>query len=352
MTAISESSNTAPSQQSDAAGEKQKAGNIDDSVAKVVSAISGQQVNSADIKNQQISEDVMYAALVHQKLEESNPESAKALLERLPRRFNKVMENRARQPLFKAVDTILNREIKRGNLQRRDKARIVRSSFAEAQIDGQKRKLANRTDNGRSVAGSEVSDVQARNEGKSAARKTMVKFRNRLQTNPEMTDRMYQHLSTRFDNLKKASDGAGSRPQDDTSTSSTAASSTTTSTNSTTASSGASDYDPSVLNTSKYEFVYNPAAKETGNVQILLPIAYSENVRAVAIFSGGEQVAELTFDKIGEDGRAIWNYDKPGDSLPDNAEVRMVFQDGSSLPYNIGNPAELYRRAVNAPGKN
>jgi len=333
MTSVSEPINSSASNKAQAVVEKQVISGIDESIAKIISAISGKAVSPADLKDQQISEDVMYAALVHQKLEESNPEVAKALLERLPKRFGKTLDNKARQPLFRAVDTIMNREITRGNLQRSDKARIVRSSFAEAQVDGKKRRLANRTDNGRSVAGSEASEVVAKNEGKSAKRATMVAFRQRLQDRPKLGNAMHQHLSTRFDNIGKSTESKAPESVSDTKGVNT------------------DKFDPNEIRSDKFDFVYNPASKDTGNVNIMLPIAYSKEVQKVGIFSGDTLVAELKFDKMGEDGRAHWIHDSPGNSLPDNISVKMMFFDDSVLPYDIGNPAEVFKRKVSATQK-
>jgi hypothetical protein len=304
---------------------------LKESIAKVINTLTGSEKTGAGLANERLSEDIIFTAIVHQRLTESNPKLANQLLSELSSRFGKNLRRGRRQPLFRAVDGFLQREIKNGSLARKQKREICKEAFGKAQLHGDNTRMRRRVI---PVAGEEeqaqgISNIDATlervSEGERAARSEMRAFRNRINKRPKLTRSQAERNRTFLDQIdppesapiEEKSPGETDKPGD------------------------LPTYNDIV--TEPNELVYKPES-EQGNILIQLPLYYSDQVTDVALFSKSDkELLQLEHTGYGGDGRSYFRGDRPGKDLPGNIYARLDLTDGTYVDIELGNANKFHR---------
>lgn len=320
-----------------------------ESLAAVLSALTKTDIRVDNLGNQRISEAILYAALVHQKLDQTSPKSAQYLLNNLRGKTRQNIKDLKNQPLFQAVDSLMQKMVSRGNINRNQLRNIRNEAFGRAQLDSRTDHLRHRNvvvPNKDNHSGNIEAAIARAADNSPASRQDRKDFSKHLNQHPSLTPAQARARWKLLKNFKPEEAGPVSTKA--------------------TPISGDKKINPTdnivKMPTPKIsdnksgpdELAYYPA-KHNGNLSVLLPLYYTDKVSAVRILNGnGDQLAQLsllgrkekTDDGDASDGRAIWTWDQPASKLPDKSIILELGLIDSSV-YNIYLLSDqFYKRGV------
>lgn len=333
-----------------------------ESLAAVLSAMTKKDITVENLGNQKISESILYAALVHKRLSEIEPDSAQRLLNNIRTRTKQNIKDNKNQPLFQAVDAIMQRMTTRGRISKVQHQNIKKDALGRAQLDAKSDHLRYKNVRVKTTT-DEQGNIDAVLEkaaaNSPASKKDSRLFKNRIESHPSLTNAQAKTRWKLLTNFKPEEIKLTVTPTE-TKTESPEKSKTPPVDN-------IKPVDPPDAKdnlTGPADFAYYPE-KYNGNLSVHIPLRYTEQVYQVRILNGlGEELAQLRFlgqlekreDKEtkdgkevtieGKDGRAVWAWDKPASELPDKEIVlELSLIDGSILEYSI-KADQFYQRTV------
>lgn len=153
---------------------------MQESILAVVNALAGKK-NLTAVDHAKMTEDVLFASFVHDKLQKALPALAKSLLKLLKGKFDKHTKAKESQPLFRSIEEILKEGVSSKKLTTAKMDEILKSSFGQAQLDGTAGRLSRRA-RGDGLEG--VLDRVAKNGV--ATQKQVDSFEKRIETLPHL----------------------------------------------------------------------------------------------------------------------------------------------------------------------
>ena len=301
---------------------------LKDSIAKVINALTDSAKEGGSLKNERVSEDILYAAIVHSKLAQKNKALASSYLTSLPKRYARLEKQRSRQPIFEATEKFLKRAVKNHNISGRQKSAICREAFGKAQLDDKQSKLKRHVVELTTPEQSPPSNIEltlSKVNGNDTATKTEYrKFRKFIENHNPLTK---AQVNARKDILSEID------PE-------------TPPTSSPSETDRAADLPSSInIRTEPWELTYKPIS-EKGGALVMIPVAYAEDVDEVVLMNNSsEEKIPLTFTGKGDDGRTYFRWDQPGNSLHGQYDIRIHFTDGEYRSFRI-DPQEFFKKAI------
>lgn len=296
-----------------------------ESLAAIISAMTNKDVKVENLGNQKISEALLYAALVHKRLSEIEPDSAQRLVNNIRACTRQNIKDNNNQPLYQAVNDIMQRMVNRGRISKAQFKNIRSEALGRAQLDAKSdhiryRKVA--IVDAKSEKGN-IDAVLEKAASNTAATKEEVRgMTKQIENRPTLTDAQAKtrwKLLTRF------------KPED-----ATAAVGTTTETKPTEVDpidniTPSEAPDKNKTPSGEFDLAYYPK-RDDGRLTIALPPYFSEDIHIVRILHPvtKEVLADLTHVGKSEDNRAIWKWDKPASELNiDSIYLDLTYRQGA-----------------------
>jgi hypothetical protein len=305
-----------------------EAAGIKDSIASVVSRLTGTPITGDELGNHALSEDLLYAAQVHKQLARENSALADKMIDQVKGIYDRKFSKKQSQPLFRAVDTFLQKAVSRGDLKKNKMQTISQEAFGKAQIDHRADRLnrnpgAIKTDRADESLQRNVHAVIARMESNSGAtRKQMKAFRDRIDNRGKLSDKRMDKTRSLFDKIFPE---ASEKLNEDMSTSEGDGSIINT-----------DPVDYNKIETNRNELAYRPVGPN-GGVQLIAPEILSAELSTVKLISRetGESI-ELTQKGSMDDGRRVFESDIAGTTLTRDVYAVFGYIDGTEAEIPIG----------------
>ncbi len=305
-----------------------------ESVAQVMSELTGKTVSSGAASDLMLSEDVLYASVVHQRIEARYPGMGKKLLDAVGDEYGKNVKNQRRQPLKIAVDHFLHSMVRDRQITNNSKETLMRYAFGKSQLDNSKTTLARAPENATNAlpvpAEKTALDLtlDRLSQNKAASKKEIQKFNQRLSKNRKLTDAQAKQqadvLTRMFPKTKVeapiASTGSPPKVQGPSETDKPG-----------------EIPDPKKLVSGANDFAYKPASELDDKMVFMLPLRYRDRAITANIYAldGEKKIAELKAPRYGDDNRPYFRGDVRGDSFSGAAILRVDFVDGSFLDFKV-----------------
>jgi hypothetical protein len=309
-------------------------GGIQDSIAAVINSLTGSSKTGAGLSAERVSEDLVFASIVHQQLASIHPEIAEKFLVAISKRYSRNLDHEKRQPLFEAVDGFLSKMVRDKTISAKEKKSLVSEAFGRAQLDNRKGKLSRRLTplEGAGNPG-DIQKVVERVSSNTAASQNVIKdFRTRLEERPEMKKNRIEFNKTVFEGIdKNLSKPAVDSPPTNAPSETDAP-----------APKASEHHVPTRPN----DLVYKPQSERDGLPVLMLPIRFSHGEDIVFDVSietrEGKHLMDLVESGVGEDGR---RYFRASEKLDYEGPVflRLKFAGGGSATIDIDNPQEFYK---------
>jgi hypothetical protein len=307
---------------------------LKESVAQVMSELTGKTVSAGAASDLKLSEDVLYASVVHQRLEARYPGTGKKLLDAVGDEYGLNVKNQRRQPLKIAVDHYLHSMVRDRQITNNSKEALMRYAFGKSQLDNSRSTLARAPENTTNSlpipTGKSALDLtfERISQNKGASKKELQIFSERLAKNRTLTDAQAKEQAdvlTRMFPSKKVE-----------------APTVTTGTPPKVQGSSETDKpgeipDPKKLTSGPNDFVYKPASELDNKLVFILPQRYRERAVAANIFAldSERKIASLQAPRYGDDSRPYFRGDTAGSTLSGAATLRVELVDGSMVNFEI-----------------
>lgn len=304
---------------------------LKESIAQLASRLTGTAVDATKVMNLSLSEDLLYASIVHQRLEEQFPGTGSRFIETVATDYRKQVKNESRQPLTRAVDTFLNTMVTKRQLTAAKRDSLIQYAFGKAQLDDRGATLArtpkNPTTRQTPTAGNTMLDsiLQRVTSNDTASRRELEAFDERLKNNPQLTAKQVRQQANILD---------GIFPQ--------AAPAPTPQTPAAPAPSSETDKagpvpDPRTIVTGPNDFAYKPESELDGKMVVMVPSRYRDRAVNASIFAldGEKKLLDMQAPRYGDDQRPYFRSDRSGKDLEGAAIVRVNLVDGSRVDFPI-----------------
>ena len=96
------------------------------SITQVVSSLTGKSVDATTLPEMKLSEDMLYASVVHQRLEERFPGAGAKFLSAVTTEYGQNVKDRKRQPLTIAVNHFLHSMVRGRQITNNTKESLMR----------------------------------------------------------------------------------------------------------------------------------------------------------------------------------------------------------------------------------
>lgn len=313
---------------------------IRDSLAKVINALTGTSKSGANLANERLSEDVLYAALVHKKLGKRCAALADRYLTQLPKRYENKLDNAKRQPLYGAVDAFLNRAIRKGELSRADKNRLSRSAFGKAQLDDNASRLRRRVTDVTKGSQVEKTNVEATLEqvkaNSRATRKNYKELKTRIANAPDLTPKQLKRNRSFLDAINAF---------DKTDENTTTVAKELPAPVSTETDRPAPLPDYNQIQTAANDFVFKPKSLD-GNALVQLPAELSKSIIEMELhLSSGERIIPLYHSGFSDDGRSYFRAKEDTSAVEGLATIWMKRFDGVTTHLDLDSASDFYQES-------
>ncbi len=90
-------------------------------------------------------------------------------------------------------------------------------------------------------------------------------------------------------------------------------------------------------------FLFKPESDNTGNLVVLLPSQFSNNVQSCSLTNAkGKVLEEGTASGIANGDREHFRFSRPGSDYPSGLYVEVKLRNGEALRYQISDPSQRY----------
>lgn len=305
---------------------------FEQSLVAVVNSLTGSKKTTTDLTTMKISEDILYASLVFDKLKSEAPQAAKGFLDELSTRFHRRIERSDTQPLAKALHDTMQTAVSENRIGAKKADTIKAESFAIAQLDKRTSALSRTAKKGGIV----VFEDKVSSNSQAVTDKNLKqyeKFATKLETptflTPEQSRREQKYLQSIVNSMVPGSSNAG--------TGSSSGSTGTTSTTSTKSETDETDKKvetPTVTDaaTGPGDLVYKPDSQKDEFPLLMIPSRYAHRVRLVEVANAKNEVIER-IDKFsqGDDGRIYVRLKTKANKLGDDPWMKIHLVDQSSF---------------------
>ena len=307
---------------------------LKESVAQIMSELTNQTVSTATANELKLSEDVLYASVVHQRVEARYPGMGKKLLDAVGDEYGLNVKNQRRQPLKVAVDHFLHSMVRGRQITNNSKEALMRYAFGKSQLDNSATTLARAPENATNAlpvpSGKAALDLTLDrvSQNKGASKKVVQTFTERLAKNRKLTDAQAKEQAdvlTRMFPSKKAEAPtvtAGTPPKVQ----------------------GPSETDkpgkipdPKKSVSGPNDYAYKPASELDDKMVFMIPVRYRDRAVSANIFAldGEKKIAGLQAPRYGDDNRPYFRGDMAGSTLSGAAILRVNLVDGSKVNFEI-----------------
>ncbi len=302
---------------------------LKDSIADIINALTGSNKTGAKLQNERLSEDLLYAALLHSKLKNIDPELAKQFLTDLARSYRHNTTQNVRQPIFRAAEKALREIVKDGRLTKSEKQDLAKYAFGKAQLDDRETRLTrevkplvNQFDEKNSRSNIEAI-LEKVSSNEVATGRTLTKFKDRIKDLGKLTPQQALRQRNFLDDIDPKGMPVGS----------------SIGTTNTPASSNKLSGDipqPKDIQSGPDDFVFLPQ-DQSGNLIIHIPVSYSERVDKVTLYAeNGDKLGDLVFDGFGTDGRSQWHLEGGLGDYSGNIYAGLHLISGANIKWSIG----------------
>lgn len=306
---------------------------LTNSIAQVVGALTGKTIDIETTKTLRLTEDLLYTAIVHQRIESTVSGAGSALLTSLNGSYGKNVAAQKRQPLSGAVDTFLNSLVKKKQLTNSAKESLIRYAFGKAQLDNSKTTLARNPENPTTrkaqPSGSDTITVVFDRvaENKPATTSSIHTFADRLSNNKKLTK---QQSAIQADVLQRIFPSPQSVAAPPTPIISTSQGPSETD-------SPGPIPDPRSIVTGPDDFAYKPESELDGKLVVMVPRFYRERARegSLVALDGETEILKMKDPRYGDDQRPYFRSDRSGKEFEGGAIFRLTLVDGSDLDFTI-----------------
>lgn len=336
-----------------AADQTQVSATFDQSLATIMSELSGKKIPVRELTNMKISEEMLYAANVYDQLKTTSTAVADTFKKELKERFDRRIKRNDVQPLSKAINDILDNGVKAKKLTAAQYQKIMGTALGKSQLDKSTglSSSVNQSVKGLDAIHKAVANDSAASTKDVAAFEAQVSklaFQVRQATTNEQSIR-----KTIFDSLTTSNSSSPSTGTTKGSTSTKGTSSSTKETGSKKQSGGGVD-ETSVAtlpndvtrNTSPSDFDFRNKSDVDGKLLIKIPIKWADEIQGVDIqdqsVSTHPTLDSSDSPKKGEDGRLLFRFSKSGEGYGKPLRVHLRFTDGTDDYIVINNPKENF----------
>lgn len=297
---------------------------LEASLQEIESALQNSKQGKRKFRANGVSEDALFAALVHKKLGDKYPGLSEKLGSAIERSFERIVRRGKRQALFRSVDNFMRRAIRRGDISRKEKISVMRDAFGKAQLDKEKARLRQRP-----VSLLEKSELLSQNlaerigenikKNSTATRKQIRKFRKWVfEFDPRKAIRSSKEAVVQSEAAR--SDVVIPSPE--------------------------ANYND--IETGPNDLVYRPVSTN-GNAEVFIPLRYTGLIQGVSLESSqGEETLELQHIGLREaDGRRVFQADRAGDDFAGPVSIRMRFLEREDVLLELKNWNEFSRIGFN-----
>lgn len=304
------------------------------SITGVVESLTGKTVTSETLQGLHLTEDILYASVVHQRLEAKFPGIGASLLGKIESAYSKNVTGNKRQPLSTAVDNFLNSLVTKKQMTNSAKETLIRYSFGKAQLDNAKTTLARATENAtvtQAKNGNTLDSILARvDTNRAVGQKALDKFEERLGNNKTLTKEQARAQADVLDRLfpKPAEVSAPQPPPN----------------NPITPPPGPSETDKPgdipderKIVTGPDEFAYKPESELDNKMVVIIPKDYRNRAISASIIAldGETVILEMKNPRYGDDNRPYFRSDRSGKEFAGAAVFRVTLVDGSVADFSI-----------------
>ena len=299
---------------------------VQESILAVVNALAGKK-NLTAVDHAKMTEDVLFASFVHDKLQKASPALAKSLLKLLKGKFDTHTKAKESQPLFRSIEEILKEGVSSKKLTGAKMDEILKSSFGQAQLDGTAGRLSRRA-RGDGLEG--VLDRVAKNGV--ATQKQVDSFEKRIET--------FHHLkaASSTSQRRELTKVFNSMTEEKTDSTPGTGGSTNPGTGPVT---GTPETDkpkplpkPEDRPTDPSDLVYKPVSERDGKPLFMIPDQYRDWAHAVDVYNQADELVEtLRYTGRGDDGRPYFRSDRSGEQYGNDFTARIRLIDGTFVDY-------------------
>lgn len=298
---------------------------------------------------ERMSEDLLFVAILHERLSAQKPEVAGRLMKELASTYQANLKQKKRQSLSQAAEGILDSMVRSGKIERSRVDSMIRTAFGKAQLDGNATTLARKavdivlttgSDPAQKTALDLVTERALSNERAKA--KDLARFDARIEANPTLGAARFNAQRTVLDELFMK----------------TAATTSTAAPPATTTGTPPAAIDPESgppanvktwhdIVTGSDDFVYKPESKKDERLMVHIPVFYRERIRGVEIFNSQDQsVEKLVLAEQSPDGRVNFRGTKKGSELEGGGYARLLLIEGTFVDIEIGDFREFLKRTI------
>lgn len=310
-----------------------------DSIAQVINALTGSSKTAASLSAERISEDILFAALVHRSLKATAPNLADRLIAELPGSYSKQFKQRQRQPIFSGVNAILKNALQKGEITRAAKRQLIQTAFSKAQLDSKPDRLGRKPI---ALSGStdrfntnidQVVAYSLRESGSS--RHDLRSFRRRIDRREPVPTTRHRSQKRLFELID--ADLFTNKPQPEKTVGTVEKTSER-----------VPDYND--IQTGPNEFVYRPCNKD-GKISITLPLKWVEHVKGITLQSTDQRQAIHLPDYhlLSNDGRVEFSADHPEQLKSWEGDLIVVMDivaGGAPAKIPIGPAREFHMESI------
>ena len=279
---------------------------IKESLAFVLSKKKVESLSASDLSdNTKVTEHDLYAAAIHNKMKNEHPEK----LARFEKEFeNRLLRLEIRTDKIKvraAANRAIRGMVKSGLFTRSEAREIRQESFGKAQLDSDRSWLSR-------IRGADPEDAPVRN---------LSSALELFEANTGATDSEFEEFRSRRRERRRArraklNQSAGTNGSSHVGTNSVGSSS-------------APD-----------NFIWKPMSESDGNLVILLPQNFTDNVAGVSVYGpDGEMLEEGRATGVANGGREHFRFSQPGENFPAGSEVVIRLSDGTTQKIVISDPS-------------
>jgi hypothetical protein len=312
------------------------------SLTAVLSQLSGTTVKTEQLTNMKFTEEILFAASVHQELTKGSKPLLQTFMSELKERYDRRIGRNDTHPLEKAINDILDNGVKKKQISSKQYDQILAKSLGTAQLD------KNHGDLSSAVRGGGLARAtQMMQDNKQATAKEVAGFEkvvSKLEFQPPAATRaQVAKMQTIFDSLKKTAAKPAPAPQPaPITTGKTPPAETKKSDEVSTVITGAPD---PTQQTTPYDFDYRIKSDKDGKLLVRLPITFREDIASISLVDTNQKVLEQQpVKEKGADGRYYFRFTKAGNEYADNLKVVVHYQDKTVMDVVIPKARENFSK--------
>jgi hypothetical protein len=306
------------------------------SLTAVLSKLSGANVKAEQLTNMKFSEEILFAASVHQELSKSSKPLLQTFMSELKERYDRRIGRNDTHPLEKAINDILDNGVKKKQISSKQYDQILAKSLGTAQLDKNHGDLSRTVRGGGLARATKMMQDNKQATAKETAAHEKVVSKLEFQA-PAVTRAQVAKMQTIFDSLKKTA----AKPAPNTTTK-TPPAETKKSDEISSVITGAPD---PTQQTTPYDFDYRIKSDKDGKLLVRLPITFREDIASIALVDTNQKVLEQQpVKEKGADGRYYFRFSKAGNEYADSLKVVVHYQDKTVMDITIPKARENFSK--------